>query len=677
MPENSLYEFGPYRLDPVRNLLLLGESAIPLTPKAFDILLFLIENDGQVVSREQLIQRLWPDTFVEDSNLAKHISMVRRALGETVLDHRYILTLPGRGYRFAAEVRTVPNDGNGQAPADLPVSAVTIGHNENTAASKTSDERAESANEKTPVANGPSVAENVHLPHEPHEAPALRKVFWTLALMITCALLVVLIPSATRNRALARFRFFRKQNIAAVPTVRSLAVLPLENLSNDSSQEYFADGMTDQLISELAQISSISVISRTSVMQYKGIHRSLPQIAQELNVDAVVEGTVLKSGDHVRITASLIQAGTDKYLWSQSYQAELRDVLELQNQIAKEIADQIRVQLTAQEQASFNSKRPVDPEAYEDYLKGLYFWNKRDRGGLEKAVEYFQKATQKDPNYALAFAGLASSYVLMAGNRASKEEFTPAAKAAANNAVRLDPTLAEAHTALGLLAEHDWNFSEAEREFKLAISLGHNYATAHHWYGEGYLVLVGRFEEANREMKRAKELDPVSRIIATDWGVTLYTERRYTEAHEALSRVIQFDPEFSEALEFRGLTLLQLNRNEEAIADLRNAVRIEDSPRRLAHLGFGYGMAGRTAEARAVLRKLEKMNRTSYINPWYYALIYIGLRDKDQVFLWLEKAFQERSADLIALKVESAYDPLRGDPRFADLMARVGLVEHR
>jgi TolB-like protein/Tfp pilus assembly protein PilF len=494
------------------------------------------------------------------------------------------------------------------------------------------------------------------------------------AIVLTFALILVLSSSGARNRALSRLGFLRGQTpTSAVANIRSLAVLPLENLSNDPSQEYFADGMTDQLISELGQISSLRVISRTSVMQYKGVHRSLPKIAKELNVDAIVEGTVLKSGDHVRITAELIQAATDKHLWAQSYQAELRDVLGLQNQIASAIADQIRVQLTTQEQASLKSSPTVDPEAYEDYLKGLYFWNKRDGGGLNKAVEYFQHAIQREPHYALAYAGLAESYVLLASDGALKESFTSAAKSAANRALNLDPTLAEAHAALGLLAEHDWNFSEAEREYKLAISLRPNYATAHHWYGQAHLMLMGRFEEANRELQRARALDPVSRIIATDWGVALYSERRYDEAYQELSKVIELDPEFSEALEYRGLVLLQQARYEDAIADFRRATGIDSSPRRLSHLGFGYGLAGKPAEARLILRKLQGLSKSVYVSPWCFALVYTGLGDKDRAFFWLEKAFSERSADLIALKVTPAYDSLRSDARFTDLLTRVGV----
>jgi eukaryotic-like serine/threonine-protein kinase len=494
------------------------------------------------------------------------------------------------------------------------------------------------------------------------------------AIVLTFALILLLSSSGARNRALSRLGFLRGQTpVSAVPTIRSLAVLPLENLSNDPSQEYFADGMTDQLISQLGQISSLRVISRTSVMQYKGVHRSLPKIAKELDVDAIVEGTVLKSGDHVRITAELIQAATDKHLWAQSYQAELRDVLGLQNQIASAIADQIRAQLTTQEQASLKSSPTVDPEAYEDYLKGLYFWNRRDGGGLNKAVEYFQLAIQRDPHYALAYAGLADSYVLLASDAPYTENLTSAARSAANRALTLDPALAEAYAALGLLAEHDWNFSEAEREYKLAVTLGPNYATAHHWYGEAYLVLMGRFEEANREMKRARALDPVSRIIATDWGVALYSERRYDEAYQELSKVIELDPEFSEALEWRGLVLLQQARYDDAIADFRRATRIDSSPRRLSHLGFAYGVAGKTAQAQLILRKLQGLSTKFYVSPWCFALVYTGLGDKDRAFFWLEKAFSERSADLIALKVTPAYDSLRSDARFTDLLTRVGV----
>jgi tetratricopeptide (TPR) repeat protein len=347
------------------------------------------------------------------------------------------------------------------------------------------------------------------------------------------------------------------------------------------------------------------------------------------------------------------------------------DLLNLQNQVARAIADEIRIKVTPQEQVSLKSGAVVTQEAYEDYLKGRFFWNKRDGGGLEKAVAYYERALRSDPNYAPAYAGLAQSYVLLAGLNAPIDELISRGKLDAHEALKLDPSLAEAHTALALLTFHEWNFPEAEREYKLAVKLGPNYATGHDWYGDGFLVLMGRFEEADQ----ALALDPVSRIIATDWGQILRFERNYADADQELSKVLEMDPEFSAALVERGLVLLHQGNYEAALADLEAAKRVDNTPRSLAHLGYGYGVAGKRAQAKLVLRELHAQSARTYVSPWDVAIVHIGLGENDEAFGWLEKAYRERSADCIALKVEPMYDPLRSDPRFQDLMRRIGLPQ--
>jgi TolB-like protein/DNA-binding winged helix-turn-helix (wHTH) protein/tetratricopeptide (TPR) repeat protein len=625
-PISAKIRFATFELDSSAGKLFKSGIPIKLQPQPLRVLLLLTKRPGQVVTREEIQRCLWGDaTFVDfERGINFSINQIRAALSDRAEQPRFIETLPRKGYRFIASVEVIPDV---SLPAKYPQRATTL----------------------------PETRRN--------DRPFSAKAFGA----VVAILLFLLVGVLLRKRGSPR-------QTASLP-IRSLAVLPLENLSGDPLQDYFADGMTDQLITDLGKLSSLRVISRTSVMQYKGVHRSLPQIARELNVDGVVEGTALKSGSHVRITAQLIEASTDRHLWAQSYEGDVRDLLGLQNQVANAIADEIRIKLTPQEQVSLKNGRAVNPEAYEDYLKGRYFWNRRNGGGLEKAVEYYQRALRSDSNYAPAYAGLAQSYVLLAGLNAPIDNLISMGKSAAHEALSLDPSLAEAHTALALLTFHEWNFPEAEREYKLAVTLGPNYATAHDWYGDGFLVLMGRFEETNQEMKQALALDPVSRIIATDWGQVLRFERRYDEAYQELSKVLELDPEFSEALVERGLLLLSQRKYEAALADLEAARRVDKTPRRLALLGYGYGLAGKRAQAKSALRELHAQRATTYVSPWAVAIVHIGLGENDKALVWLEKAYRERSADCIALKVDPLYDPLRSDPRFQDLMRLTGLPQ--
>jgi TolB-like protein/Tfp pilus assembly protein PilF len=353
------------------------------------------------------------------------------------------------------------------------------------------------------------------------------------------------------------------------PVIRSLAVLPLESLSSDASQDYFADGMTDELISDLGQISALRVISRTSAMTYKHARKPLPQIARELNVDAVVEGTVLRSGDEVRITAQLIEASDDKHLWSQSYEGELRDTLALQNRVARAIADQIRINLNPQEQAALKNVRVVNPEAYESYLKGRYFWNKRTADGLKVALTYFNQAIDEDPKYPQAYSGLADTYALLGDWQyavMTPKEALPKAKAAAIKALELDSALGEAHSSLAFsLDAFDWDFDSAEKEFRRAIELNPGYATAHHWYA-WHLSVSGRFEEAIAEMRKAEILDPLSLIINADLAELLVVAHFYDESIRQSRRTIEMDPNFALAHHQLAQAYLQKHMYDEAVS---------------------------------------------------------------------------------------------------------------
>jgi len=454
--------------------------------------------------------------------------------------------------------------------------------------------------------------------------------------------------------------------------IRSLAVLPLESLSGDASQDYFADGMTDELITDLGKISALRVISRTSVMPYKRVRKSLPQIARELSVDAVVEGTVLRSGEQVRITAQLIQASADKHLWAESYEGDLRDTLALQKKVARAIAEQIRINLTPQEQAVLKNVKVVNPEAYEAYLKGRYFWNKRTADGLKKAIDYFNQAIEKDPNYAQAYTGLADSYALLGdweyGILAPKEAF-PRAKAAATKALELDNTLGEAHTSLAFSLDlFDWDWASAEREFRRAIELNPGYATAHHWYA-WHLSEMGRNREAIAEMRKAQNLDPLSLIISADVAEILLVAHSYDQAIEQSRKTIDMDPNFAVAHYELGQALVQKHMYKEAIAELQKAIELSGgSTTCTSNLAFAYAASGRRKEAVKILSDLKNRSKQ---NASEIALMYVGLDEKDQAMTWLEKAYEQRFNPSILLR--PAFDPLRSDPRFQNLVRRIGL----
>jgi TolB-like protein/Flp pilus assembly protein TadD len=452
-------------------------------------------------------------------------------------------------------------------------------------------------------------------------------------------------------------------------------VLPLDNLSGDASQNYFADGMTDELITDLAQISALRVISRTSVMIYKGAHKPLPQIARELNVDAVVEGTVLRSGDQVRITAQLIDALTDKHLWSQSYDGELRDTLALQSKVASAIADQIRINLTPREQAALKNVKLVNPEAYESYLKGRYFWNKRTADGLKAALAYFKQATEEDQKYAKAYSGLADTYALLGdwqyAAMTPKEAF-PQAKAAAIKALELDSTLGEAHNSLAFVLDgFDWDFDAAGKEFRRAIELSPGYATAHHWYA-WHLSLLGRLDEAIAEMKRAQNLDPLSLIINADLAELLVLAHHYDESIAQSRKTIEMDPNFALAHNQLAQAYFQKQMYDEAVAELKTAVQLSgSSPAFIANLARAYVASGKRNEGVKLLGDLKKSSNPGYSNASEIAMIYASLGDTDQAMTWLEKGYEERFNPGVLLR--PGFDPLRSDLRFQNLLSRIGL----
>ncbi len=457
--------------------------------------------------------------------------------------------------------------------------------------------------------------------------------------------------------------------------IRSLAVLPLANLSGDSRQEYFADGLTDELIADLASIKSLKVISRTSAMRYKGASKPLPEIAHELGVDGIVEGSVLRSNDRVRIKVQLIEAASDRHLWAQSYDRDTRDILAMQSEVGRDIAERIHVQLSPGEQERATSARPVNPQAYELYLRGRFYWNKRTKDALLQALGNFNQAVRIDSTYAAAYAGLADTYVLMPVYAGSppRESF-PLARAAALKALKIDEHLAEAHASLGRVKLfYDWDWAGAETEFRRAIELKPNLSTAHHWYSI-YLRDVGRLKEAIAEASRALELDPVNLIINANLGDTYFYAGQFDQAVAQHRKTLLLDASFPAAHLYLGHALEQKGMFHDAVAEFQKARSLKgNGPYALGDLARGYALAGKRADAGKLLNELTELSKRGASLEVDIALVYLALGDRDQAFQYLEKAYKDRSG-LNDLKVDPRFGSLHGDPRFQDLLVRLGLA---
>ena len=628
--------FGIFEVDLRAGELRKRGRRVRLQQQPFQVLAMLLEHHGQVVGREDLQKKLWPaDTFVDfDHGLNKAINKIREALGDSAESPRFVETVARRGYRFLADVRTAD-----AVPVRSP--------------------------EPTPQ---PHPAADAHDRQNPGGRLAtLTRLLPPRAWKISTFVLLALLASFAASK-------LRSGNHPS-PVIRSLAVLPLESLSNDASQDYFADGMTDELISDLGQISALRVISRTSVMAYKHTRKSLPQIARELNVDAVVEGSVLRSGDQVRITAQLIEAATDRHVWSQSYQGALRDTLALQNNVARAIADEIRISLNPQEQAALRHATVVNPVAYESYLKGRYFWNKRTANGLKSALAYFNQTIEEDPTYAQAYSGLADTYALLGDWQyavMTPKEALPKAKAAAIKALELNNALGEAHNSLAFCLDgFDWDFDSAGNEFRRAIELNPGYATAHHWYA-WHLALLRRYDEAIVEMRTALNLDPLSLIINADLAELLALAHRSDDSIQQSRKTIEMDPNFGLAHNHLGQAYLQKHMNDEAVAELQEAVKLSSgSPTCIANLARAYAASGKSSEAVALLSDLKKRSHPGQSLASEIAVIYGALGDTDQAMRWLEQGYEERFNPGVLIR--PGFDPLRSDPRFEDVMHRVGL----
>jgi TolB-like protein/Tfp pilus assembly protein PilF len=465
-----------------------------------------------------------------------------------------------------------------------------------------------------------------------------------------------------------------KQSEGPASPEKSIAVLPFDNLSRDQENAYFAEGIQDEILSRLAKIADLKVISRTSTQKYKSAPDNLREIAKQLGVSNILEGSVQKVADQVRVSVQLINATSDAHLWAEIYDRKLTDIFAVESDIAKTIAETLRAKLTGSEEQMMSMKPTENTQAYELYLKGRFFWNKRTGADLRKAIEYFNQAIAKDPNYALAYAGLADSYLLLSAfGAASPSDSLPQAKAAAKRALEIDDTSAEAHTSLGqILLFYDFDFAGSTREFKRAITLNPNYATAHHWYGSGPPTCLGEFDRGIAELKRAQQLDPLSLIINADLGGAFVAARRYDEAITQLRKTIEMDPRFyfahwnlGEALELKG----QL---PEAIAEYKKAAELDEDPFVLALVGQADAKLGQRDEAIKILSQLERLATKRYVANYSFALMHMALGEKAKAIDWLERAYRDRSGpEIVGIKVDPMLDPLHGDPRFEALVQKV------
>jgi TolB-like protein/DNA-binding winged helix-turn-helix (wHTH) protein/tetratricopeptide (TPR) repeat protein len=606
--------FGVFEVDLESGELRKHGIKIKLQQKPFQILALLMERPSEVVTREDLQQRLWPsDVFVDfESGLNNAVKKLRAALGDSAETPRFIETVAGRGYRFLAIPQTTQNVAEVSPPA-----------------------------------------------------PARISPLWMAGAL---AVIVVLIGFiwAGRRRTI--------HPAASASQIHKIAVLPLENLSHDDQQEYFADGMTDAIIDQLARVRGLTVISRTSTMQYKRAHKPLPQMARELGVDTVVEGTVLRSGNRIRVSAQLIDAATDKHLLSRTFERDLEDVLKLQQDVARAVAQQITSSLSAGEVGRLSNPTPVDPEAYEAFMLGRFYWFKRTPDAFWKGIEYFQEAIAREPNYALAYVGLADSYFgLQYLEIVPPLQFKAQERSAILKALSLDDSLAEAHTSLAHAQEmEDWDFAAAEKEYRRAVDLNPSYALAHQWLGND-LAIRGRSAEALEESRKAMALDPLSALFRASYAHRIAYAGRFDEAADACRKALELDANYPTANMYLGQIEEYRGRYQAAISRFRKAFEVSATPLHLANLGHAYARNGNRSEALKLLSQLRALSKTRYVSPYAYALVYIGLADKEKAMEWLQRAVTERSQWVTTLKVDPIFGELRGDPRFDSLLRQIGL----
>jgi TolB-like protein/DNA-binding winged helix-turn-helix (wHTH) protein/Flp pilus assembly protein TadD len=661
MMSASNFRFGPFEAKTCAQELSKNGTKIRLRGQPFSILELLLSRAGDLVTRDEIRQKLWTaDTFVDfEHGLNTSIKKLRQALCDSATEPRYIETVPRRGYRFIAPVETIAEASQEQVAAAELVPLIIAGPELGTS-----------------TAGGPPV---FLLEEHGRGRPLLHLTFVPAVVLVAAAALVFNL-AGSRDRLFSLFRSTRSTSVAVASVAkapRSIAVLPLENLSNNAAEDYFADGMTDELTTDLAQFGNLRVISRTSAMHYKGAGKTAPEIGRELGVDTLIEGTVQRVGNRVRIRVQLIDSASDRHLWARSYDHELKDVLVLQSSAARDIAEEVQGKVaSSQTEVRPLNLHAVEPEAYEAYLKGRYFWNKRTGEGLKKSIDYFHEAISQDPKFAAAYAGLADSYSIMGSDILPARVASSKAHIAATQALELDPSISEGHAELALLEfYYDWDWRRSEQEFRRAIELNPNYATAHQWYSY-YLSAMGRFPEAMAEAKQAQQIDPLSLSINTTLAGRYRDLGEYEQSMDLNHRTLELDPDFVPAHISLGCSYEAQGKWLQAIGEYQKAVELShNSPPAMASLGYAYGVSGNQNEARKVLAGLQRTRH--YVSAFDMAVVFAGIGDRDSTFQWLEKAYAERESQMAFIKITRRLDPVRSDPRFSDLLRKMGLTVAR
>ncbi len=670
----TIYGFDEFRIDTQKRRLGREGEVIPLTSKAFDLLLALVESGGREISKDELMQRVWPDQIVEDANLTVTMSHLRKALGERANEHRFIVTIPGRGYRFIAEVIDLAE------PRELIIESKSA--SQVTVEEEIVSDRVLEAGASLP--SGESA----------HPLPALdakrEPDFSVLPQALVSRMPAVPATARTNRRrmavaaagliavAIAAYYLLIGHGTAnEVPQIKSIAVLPFKPLVTEGRDESLELGMADSLIARLSNIHQISVRSISSVRKYNALEQDPIAAGREQRVDAVIDGQIQKAGEKVRVTVRLLRVADGVPLWAGQFDEKMTDIFAVQDSISERLTAALAVKLTSEEQRRLTKRNTDDTEAYQLYLKGRYHLNRLTDDGFFKGRDYFQQAIDKDPNYALAYAGLADAYNALGGfdTLASKETF-PKAREAAEKALKLDESLAEAHSALAVVKfSYDWEFAAAEREFRRALEINPNYSDAHKM-NSYYLTAMGRFDDALKEMTRAQELDPLNLEKIAGSGEVLYHQRRYDQAIEQYRKALEMDPNSGFVHWALGRTLLAQGKYDEAVAELKKSIPLSgESPDEPAELARAYALSGRRDEARKILEELKSLSARKQVAPSVVAAIYGALGDKAQAFELFERAFKERDVILVLLNVEPMFDPLRSDQRFAELASRVGLPQ--
>lgn len=659
------YRFGPFELRTNAHELFRHGTKVKLRGQPYLILEVLLSRPGSIVSREEIRENLWQaDIFVDfEHGLNTSLKKLRQVLCDSADQPRYIETIPRLGYRFIAPVEILPEAAEPSVEPAAPADAVA-------------DEPA--AVSLAPVSLPPvSLAPLEEQPY-PTQSYSSRPSWRLLAICFGVIAILgafffgVLVRSRMQSKASAPNRF------ANAPTtgkrISSIAVLPLQNLSTDPAQEYFADGITDEVITELAQFGGLRVISRTSVMKYKGGNKTVPQIGRELGVNAVIEGTVERLANRVKIRVQLIDAASDQHLWARGYNREFKDVLMLETTVAHDIAGEVEAQTEEPGVQPHSAGQTVQPEAFEAYLKGHYFRNQRSEAGLSKSIECFQEAIARDPTFAAGYAGLAGSYLLMGADVLPANVARAKARDAAAKALELDPESAEAHAAMGMIAlYYEWNWKNSEREFRRAIELNPGYVTAHQWYSY-YLRAMGRLQEALQEAQKAQQLDPLSLPVNITLAGRYRDLKRYDQAIALCQRTLELNPTFVPAHEMLAAVFEQQGSLPSAILEWQKSVELsKDNPPTLASLGHAYALAGRQAEARKILARLDLISKQHYVAAWDMAVLLAGLGESDRAFRYLEKSYENRDSQVPFLMQDHRLSALRIDHRFQNLARRVGL----